>query len=348
MDESDISGYLSSLRREGNYESSGAFSLSSQKSLEKLKEFQLQEKAEYILHLVSCAVHRGASQIQFDIRAHDVRMAFDGEPFSHAELDDVFGSFFATDTSAAGRSRKDLAIALNTITTFNPDFVVVESWQGQQGAVMQLYENQVWLETLVDSQIRPGRGSFQYVCFQTPLSFINYCMPTLTLWARAELELLRTRCCFGPARVWLNGVEIQKTLEGKTFLLTGEGVAPAFLPIYSKSSSLDAGMWGVVSFSDDSGASECLLRYVVGGVSYTETVRGFPEQTQIVVFADQLKKDLSQRALVRNADLEALQASLLKAVGTAADLIESTEKYRFYDLRKWNSTRPRVAEEAKI
>lgn len=328
--EEDLHYFLESIKRDGEYDSSGSFSLDSQTSLEKLKKFRLGNPAELVLALVSCATYRGARHIQFEIGALNLRMAFDGKPFSHSDMDSIFSSYFSSDYSPGNRSRTEMAIALQTIQTLNPDFVVFESWNGPSGQVLQLYEGKVWLETLERKTRKETRQSFQYLCYEEPESFWKYCFPTLTRARRQEWDLLKQRCAFGPAQVWLNGRALEfRSREGKVYCFQGEGEKPYLPAVGPQTPGHPAPFWGTATLF--STAQEWLslpstIHWIVGGVSYPEiSPVDFPERLELVVHAPELRKDLSNGNLIRDEAFANRREQLKQAL---RELIEKDDFWR--------------------
>lgn len=309
---------LDSLKRDGEYESSGSFSLDSKTSLEKLQKFQLLKPAQLVLHLVACASHRGATTIQFEIGPRDLRMAFDGKPFTASEMDTIFSSYFSADYSPLNRSRTELAIALRTIQQLDPDFVLLESWKGNSGQVLQLYEGQVWLESL-ERKGDPSQSevTLQYLCYEERERLATYCFPTLTLSRRQEVALLRQRCGYGPAEVWLNGKPVLPPVwSGPGWVFTGEGPPP--FRATRANHYRPAGFWGSMEAHVphnlwDERPTE--IHWVVGGVSFCETgPADFPRDLRLVLHAPELQKDVSHEGLVQNDVWRSRSAQLVESV----------------------------------
>lgn len=327
---------LDSLKRDGEYESSGSFSLDSKTSLEKLQKFQLQNPAQLVLHLVASASHRGATTIQFEIGPRDLRMAFDGKAFTGSEMDTIFSSYFSADYSPMNRSRTEMAIALRTIQQLDPDFVLLESWKGNSGKVLQLYEGKVWLES-IERKGDPSQSevTLQYLCYEERESLMTYCFPTLKLGGRQEVSLLRQRCAYGPAELWLNGKPVLPPIwSGPRWGFQGEGPRP-FTNI-SVNHYRPAGFWGSMEVHEprnhwDERPTE--IHWVVGGVSFCETgPADFPRDLRLVLHAPELQKDVSHGQLVQNDDWKSRRAQLLEAVRNC--LVEEPNLDRLV-LRQW-------------
>lgn len=337
-----INSFLDSLKRDGEFESSGHFSLDSKTSLDKLKKFRLTNPAELVLHLVACASYRAATRIQVEINANSLRMAFDGKGFSKSEMDSIFSSYFVSEHTPENMSRASMAIAMQTIQNLNPDFVVFESWKGGSGQVMQLYEEKVWLESLESKKEVAESGGYQYLCYEIPETFWNYCFPTLSKAGQPEKTLLKQRCGFGPARLWLNGRQVEVAPRGPRFYFQGEGNMP-YLPGYSDTAPISsAPFWGLLELtlpersSYWSPPSEVI--WVVGGVAYSQSkLSELPQGVTLVVHAPELRKDLSHSQLIQD---ELYQRRLTEVKDALKALILSHERLQKDDyLQSWAKTK---------
>jgi len=72
---------INDLRADGSVDSHGSFTLDREQARAKMQKFQLVDARRYVLELVQAAVLRGATQIEFEIDADDMRMRFDGAAF---------------------------------------------------------------------------------------------------------------------------------------------------------------------------------------------------------------------------------------------------------------------------
>ncbi|MFN8610932.1 MAG: hypothetical protein U0931_25545 [Vulcanimicrobiota bacterium] len=300
-----INNFLDSLKRDGEFESSGHFSLDSKTSLDKLKKFRLTNPAELVLHLVASASYRGATRIQAELSTNSLRLAYDGMGFSKSEMDSIFSSYFVAEQTPANLSRASMAIALQTIQQLDPDFVVFESWKGGTGQVMQLYEDKVWLETLESKKQVAESEGYQYLCYELRETFWNYCFPTLTRAGQAEQALLKERCGYGPARLWLNGREVKVATSETNFYFKGEG-SPPYLPGLSEFAfQQSAPFWGMAGLIQPKSSSYWSppgeIRWIVGGVAYCETgLAELPQGISLVVHAPDLRKDLSHSQIIHD------------------------------------------------
>ena len=129
---------LENLERDGVADSKGEFSLDREKARQKMRQFQLADPYRYVLELVQAAVLKGASRIRFDIDADDMRMKFDGEPFTKKDFDQIYASLFVKLDRKPTRARKQLALGLNAAMALNPRYIRVQSGDGKTGAELEL------------------------------------------------------------------------------------------------------------------------------------------------------------------------------------------------------------------
>src|SRR5690606_20095120 len=118
---------LDELRAGGELDSRGQFTLDRAQARAKMQKFQLDDPRRYVLELVQAAVLRGATAVSFEIDADDMRMRCDGQPFTAAELAELWGSIFADGDDRPLRGLKQLALGLNAALGLNPKRIVVRS-----------------------------------------------------------------------------------------------------------------------------------------------------------------------------------------------------------------------------
>ena len=115
-----VTDLITDLRGQGVEDSLGRFTLDREKAREKMRQFQLAEPHFYVLELVQAAVCKGATRIRFDIDADDMRMRFDGRPFTLEDLEHLYSSLFARQLSAENDARRQLALGVNAAMALNP------------------------------------------------------------------------------------------------------------------------------------------------------------------------------------------------------------------------------------
>ena len=288
--------YIKLLKQEGDFQSSGRFSLEAKKALEKMQEFRLHDPAEYILQLVSCAVMRGATQIQIEINGRDTRVGFDGEAFSAHELEQIFDCASQHSQHPLTAAGAHLAIALQAMQTYNPDVLIVESRDGTGRNVLQLYEQEVWIETL------PGSGPHSkklvtYVGLERSLNLFTMCMPSLVGAWRAEHNLLRRLAFASPIPVTVNGTPLPFFTGPYTILLEGPGRAPVWAKNRPLERTIKHQAWGLAERRRQPFGQVVLVQ---AGICFPQTSRGVVDGFLVYLQEDRLRRDLSQREIVKN------------------------------------------------
>ena len=120
---------LAELKRTGQTESSGVFTITPEKALEKLRRFALPEPRLYVLNLLASAVIGEATR--FDVRLESSKAVFedDGSPIDAGQFKGLWNQLLnPTDLRVY-----ELAVALNALRTLGPTELVVESWSGESG-----------------------------------------------------------------------------------------------------------------------------------------------------------------------------------------------------------------------
>ncbi|MFN8608428.1 MAG: hypothetical protein U0931_12905 [Vulcanimicrobiota bacterium] len=284
------------LQQEGDFQSSGRFSLEAKKALEKMQEFRLLDPAEYILQLVSCAVMRGATQLQVEINGRDVRVGFDGEPFSAHELEQIFDCASQHSQHPLTAAGAHLAIALQAMRTYNPDVLIVESLDGSGRNVLQLYEQEVWIETLSGPT---GKHKWTtYVGLEHSLNLFNMCFPSLVGAWRAEHGLLRRLAFTSPIPITVNGQPVPFYTGNATILLEGPGRAPVWAKNRHINKTLrEQDCWGL---AERRYIQRGQLFLIQAGICFRQADTDVPEGTVVYLQEDTLRRDLSQRSIISN------------------------------------------------
>ena len=301
--------YIHWLVQEGDYQSSGRFSLEAKKALQKMQAYQLHQPAEYVIQLISCPVMRNARQIQIEIGGRDVRVGFDGEPFSDQELEQIFECCQANSQRPVTAAGAHLAIALQAMKTYDPDVLIVESGQGKTRNVLQLYEQDVWIESLSGSN--SSRKAVTYVGMEHSLNFFNFCFPSLVGSYRAERTVLRERAYAAPIPVYVNGSPLQINPENhRTVIVGGPPPVPGWAQ--GKPSALpELPFWGLVRIAPALEWGKVV--FIQGGVAFSERHRQLPEGVTLFLLDDTLQRDLSHQTLINNEAKAKLLEEGLKA-----------------------------------
>lgn len=302
--------YIQLLQQEADFQSSGRFSLEAKKALQKMQKFRLQDPSEYILQLVSCAVMRGASQVQVEVGGRAIRVGFDGEPFSARDLEDIFECASQASQQPLTASGAHLAIALQAMRSYNPDVLIVESSDRHGRNVLQLYEEEVWIETLTG----PASGSkwVTYVGLEHSLNFFNMCFPSLVGSRRSEHNLLRRLAYAAPVPVVLNGQRVPFVTGMNAVLLEGPGRPPVWAQDREYVHVLkNQPCWGIGTRHSK---EQSELYFIQAGICFHQSGEKLPPGLVIYLQEDSLKRDISQRTLVRSVARSNLIAAALKVL----------------------------------
>jgi hypothetical protein len=275
---------MTNLRADGVVDSQGRFTLDREQARSKMQRFALADARLYVLELVQGAVLRDATAIRFDIDADDMRMRFDGHPFTPTELDDLYGSVFGEGEGRRFESVRQLAVAFNAALSMNISHIELRSGSlrltirpGREDTIAELSPPHEGTTIHVRRRFRLG----------VVVDFFRNIAGRLD-----EEQYLRERC--GHATIPID-------LEGKILSRGLGGIPDSLLEI----PFAGEGFRGVVALVASDRPAQ--LRLVKAGV-WIDTHEAPSCGTHIVavVEGDALRKDLSQARIVSDAALEAV------------------------------------------
>ncbi|MCA9691312.1 MAG: hypothetical protein KC636_17035 [Myxococcales bacterium] len=304
---SQVEKLVSALHAEGELDAEGGFTIDSEKAREKLRQYQLADPRTYVLLLVQAAVLRGATTISFDIDADDLRLHFDGAPFTHRELAELYGSMFLDRSSRAVQARQELALALNAAMALNPRYIRVLSGDAERRAFLELKPGRE--DSL--SEVEPSvAGTWIHVKrrFRPGLlvEFFRDIRGTI-----AEELLLREHCRFVKAPLSLDGAAISGPLERADAVAAVRFEDPRF-----------RGLAGFLAPDGDEAPPGAAVEILCCGVQITRhELSGLPPRFFAIVDAHELQKDVSQREIVRDGAYHALVLRARGAFREAATLL---------------------------
>jgi hypothetical protein len=285
-----LSELVAELRAGGEVESRGRFTLDRAQARAKMQRFQLDDARRYVLELVQAAVLAGARSIAFEIDADDMRMRFDGRPFTAAELEDVWGSIFADEAGADLRAVRQLALGLNAALGLDPRWIVVRSGSQQ----LRLASGGAEALETIDP---PEPGTLIHVKRRLGFGLVVAWLHDLK-GRLAEETYLRDRC---------RHAEVAITLDGRP-IAGGMKVAEAWI----EAPLAGPGVRGVIGLVADSTAP-AELRLVKDGVWIdTSPLAGVGPGVVAVAEGERLRKDVSLARIVADEGLEQI-AGLVRA-----------------------------------
>lgn len=217
----ELADLVRNLSSEGRFDSTGGFTLDLSHAVEKLKKYQLEDRAShYILKLVQCAVASGASAIHLNSNSHRVSLRMDAVSIPAEELQNLFSYILVGRKEHHKRNLRALAVGINSAIGVGAREISLTSWNGQNGV------RQIW--TQAGPSQRPFQGSGPaFVEFLLTRSFKD----KRSLWALTANSdildlLLRKRsamdkeqaavydhCRLCPVPITMNG----RLLEKRTF-----------------------------------------------------------------------------------------------------------------------------------
>lgn len=224
---------IDSLRGEGVRAEPGEFTLDRKVALEKLEKYQLVDPQGYVLELVQAARLKGATYIDFDIDTDDMRMRFDGRPFTGPELKEVYGSVFRSERDDDTRALQQLALGLNGARGLRPRWIRVESGAGGELSRLQI-RGRRGVDRITQTQQEPstlpeGRAVVTeiHVKGRLRLALIRRFFANLATVLPEQLTL-HERCRFASFEIRLNGHPISHGLTLPTAAgrepIDGEGI----------------------------------------------------------------------------------------------------------------------------
>jgi hypothetical protein len=200
-----VNQLVASLRADGALDSEGQFTLDREQARSKMQKFQLADARRYVLELVQAAVLRGAERIEFEIDADDMHMRFGGQPFTEAELDDLYGSLFRPGDDRALRGVRQLALALNAALGMAPKHIHLRSGNVE----LRMHPGQ--RDELTKHEVAQPRTEIhvrQRVRARLVLDFFAKLTGRM-----AEQQYLRERCVYAGVAIELDGKVISRGLS---------------------------------------------------------------------------------------------------------------------------------------
>jgi hypothetical protein len=288
MDDKPLEETLDEMRDEGELEGEGVFTVNAARARSSMQKFLLENPRSYVLNLVAYAVASSASEIQIYKDMDDLLLTHDGDPLTEDEMRSL-----ARPTDEGPIPLRELGFALRGAQSLKPKWVTVESGSNR----LRMTADDCTLEA------RESEESCTRVHVKEPLTLRNF------FRARGEEEYaVRTRCCFAPGKVILNGRSVKRSWLPPDGLLgelatdqteiSDAMVEQAFeLPVLEGEFQ---SCRGLVYFARRKEAVTNSLRVILNGVAFDQAEDLGWEGARAVLFCSHLKKDLSQSSLVRD------------------------------------------------
>ncbi|MCA9791492.1 MAG: hypothetical protein KC910_06840 [Candidatus Eremiobacteraeota bacterium] len=197
-DLNEFEDMLEGLYSQGRFDSSGTFTLSSERALEKLGSFRLANPSHYILNLVGASVGAGADRIDLDWSPFETRLRARGAVFSQSILADVFHYTLSSPNTPAEHALQELAIGLRGAQNLPLRWLTVESWNHDQGHRLWLGLSEPHVERLPGPLAEP-HTLITIAYKRRPLLWFKRCLD------ESEREAVRERCLGFELDLWIDG-----------------------------------------------------------------------------------------------------------------------------------------------
>ncbi len=201
---SELSELLEAMQTSGATDSSGAFTVSSEKAREKLSQFALPNPRLYVRNLIASAVVGGATRIEFRISGAWMRLEYDGEPLAYEQLEGLWGQLL----NPANARLYELAVAMNAARSLGPVELSVESWSGAAGCRLDVVGDGLRVSVLEqpgwERAVQGNMVTVREPAFKKPVRWA---------FGSPELNIVRGLSHFGPALVRLNDRALNREVE---------------------------------------------------------------------------------------------------------------------------------------
>lgn len=334
----ELENLLEGLRSEGTFVSQGNFTLDLVRAREKLKKFQLLDPYHYVLPLVSAAVLGGASTLQCRVGSSRFSMEFNGAPFTPEELEGMFSALLIS-TSVIGRRRvAELAVGINAALALSPRQIVLESLDEERLVLATFTPRKQKVEV---SQAPEG---------STPWTRISVQHAGIrALWRKTqrdapEVQALHARCRLSRLELSLNDVPLPSTVGWESqpclvasYLRAGEhrpGCEATLGKLKARASQLDATAGPYAAVLSLGGDAPQEVVFVHHGLSFRRPDLSLGPGTRAVVWAPELKRDLSQTQIIADENFELILEQLRLKVFSMLSLLEG----KLSQLSEWSDS----------
>ncbi len=300
---SHVDDFVQALAEQGELHSAGGFTLDRDVAREKMQRFGLAEPHSYVLELVQAAVLKGATRIDFDIDADDMRMSFNGRPFTQTDFSALYDALFTEGEGDDWEARRQLAIALHAAEGLKPAFIAIVSGGNRHEQSVQLVltpgkPDQLHTQNLMDKRT--------HIHVKQRLSKLDLGRVRENIAGRLPEEIaLRERCGWARLPILLDGEQISIGTE-----------IPSDQSIVQFE---DGALWGLAKHHPEHDKQAVYL--VCNGVNVASrelpTSERSPGGFAAVVSSPHFRKDLSQRDVVENDVYERALALAEQALDTA-------------------------------
>jgi hypothetical protein len=197
----ELEGFLSAQRDKGELDSDGEFTISVENARLKLRKYQLSHPVFYLLKIFQSAVKANPFYIRIELSGRTVRLWFE----TQHSVYDIPKMISALDTvlAPAEVGLRHLVIGINSSMAIEPEYVMWGEWAEQARAV-KITKDGV---QMVQNPKPPVKG-FPHIGGASYLFELKKRGSFLRSEVAIEEAMVKTRCCYAPAKVILNGREL--------------------------------------------------------------------------------------------------------------------------------------------
>lgn len=295
----ELNESLAQMSEAGELDSSGDFTLASERAQAMMDRYLLEEPRSYILNLVAAGVASGSSSVSVKTTTDDCWVSFDGFTPTEEQLGDIL-SYAISDSAPPHLS--ELAIGVMGARALKPRWVRVTVVEAERTLVLTLGKERTF-------EVEPEGGK--------PLVEVHLkeAFSLKMLWRtliRPEDELLRTRCKYAPIPLYLNGDRLDRLRlpthalncvwsDKEKSELMSQWIVESNLPVVRTRDEQVVGMAYVRRLKYPTP-----LYIVLDGVVFDcEEDLGW-DGVGVLLYCSGLSKDLSQRQIVREEKYDSM------------------------------------------
>ena len=201
MPEEELKNLLEQFQASGRADSSGVFTMAAHKAQEKLSQFQLARREDYIKNLVAAAVLGGATSMEVRLFATGSATWFDGESYQREHLETLLLQLL----NPTNRALVELAVAVNSLRRGHNTVLTLTSVESDgRGLRLRVRGDNYAIESVESG--RPGNlFEFNHE-FEVGRFFFGW------RGGYAEQTLLRKSCCHAPLNLTANEKAVQEPI----------------------------------------------------------------------------------------------------------------------------------------
>ncbi len=339
----ELENLLEGLRAEGTFVSQGNFTIDLVQAREKLKKFQLLDPYHYVLPLVSAAVLGGGSRMLCRVEPARFSMEFDGLAFTPEELEGMFSALLISSTVLGRRRVAELAVGINAALALSPREIKLDSHDGER-RVLALFTARKQKVEVSD----PPESTQPWTTITVQHA------PMRALWRKTqrdapEVQALHARCRLAHLELSINDTPLPRTIGWETsrclvasYLKAGEPRAGCEITLGKLRSRLSRlgdtrGPYAAVVSLGGDAAQEVV--FVHHGLLFRRPDLSLGPGARAVVWAPELKRDLSQSGVIEDETFHLLLEQLQLEVFAMLNLLEG----KLGQLSEWSDAERREA-----